>query len=426
MEQNISIEEHDDSVKLNKNTKKYTILLIIFFAITIIGIIWFSNTYIYNGKIANNIYVGSINVSNLSKEEAKKLVEQKYNPKNIDLEYEGQKFLLEPKDINLNYDIGKIINESYKFNKSDSFFKNLKRTITLQLGNEKVFEVKGQYNEEMLNKYVKNIEKNINKNAIDAKLYVGSNGSINVIPSVIGQELDLSKTSENIKKSINDNSFSQVKLVVEKDSPKITTDMLKSVDSELASHRTTYNNSSPNRVHNIIKAAQSTNDIILMPGEEFSYNKATGPRSKANGYKDAPVIVNGKIQDGSGGGVCQVSTTIYNSVLYSGLEITQVRNHSLPSSYAPMGKDATVAYDYLDLKFKNPYKHPIYIHTTAYNGVINSEIYGSSIDKQNIDIVVENVGGGSSNTVKTYRVFKDKNGKIVKNEYISTSTYNKK
>ncbi|MDU7905202.1 MAG: vancomycin resistance protein, partial [Peptostreptococcaceae bacterium] len=68
----------------------------------------------------------------------------------------------------------------------------------------------------------------------------------------------------------------------------------------------------------------------------------------------------------------------------------------------------------------------IYIHTTAYNGVINSEIYGSSIDKQNIDIVVENVGGGSSNTVKTYRVFKDKNGKIVKNEYISTSTYNKK
>ena len=251
MEQNISIEEHDDSVKLNKNTKKYTILLIIFFAITIIGIIWFSNTYIYNGKIANNIYVGSINVSNLSKEEAKKLVEQKYNPKNIDLEYEGQKFLLEPKDINLNYDIGKIINESYKFNKSDSFFKNLKRTITLQLGNEKVFEVKGQYNEEMLNKYVKNIEKNINKDAIDAKLYVGSNGSINVIPSVIGQELDLSKTSENIKKSINDNSFSQVKLVVEKDSPKITTDMLKSVDSELASHRTTYNNSSPNRVHNL-------------------------------------------------------------------------------------------------------------------------------------------------------------------------------
>ncbi|EPZ56492.1 putative peptidoglycan binding domain protein [[Clostridium] sordellii ATCC 9714] len=186
------------------------------------------------------------------------------------------------------------------------------------------FEVKGQYNEEMLNKYVKNIEKNINKDAIDAKLYVGSNGSINVIPSVIGQELDLSKTSENIKKSINDNSFSQVKLVVEKDSPKITTDMLKSVDSELASHRTTYNNSSPNRVHNIIKAAQSTNDIILMPGEEFSYNKATGPRSKANGYKDAPVIVNGKIQDGSGGGVCQVSTTIYNSVLYSGLEITQL------------------------------------------------------------------------------------------------------
>ncbi|MCR1849754.1 VanW family protein [Paeniclostridium sordellii] len=422
MEQNISIEEHENSVKLNKNTKKYLILLIIFFAITIIGIIWFSNKYINNGKIANNIYIGSINVSNLSKEEAKKLVEQKYMPKDIGLEYEENKFVLQPKDINLSYDIGKIINESYEFNKSDSFFKNLKRTITLQLGNEKVFEVKGQYNEEMLNKYVRNIEKNINKDAIDAKLYVDSNGSINVTPSVIGQTLDLSQTSEDIKKSINDNSSSQVKLVVKKDSPKITTDMLKGVDSVLASHSTTYNNSSPNRAHNIIKAAQSTNDIILMPGEEFSYNKATGPRSKANGYKDAPVIVNGKIQNGSGGGVCQVSTTIYNSVLYSGLEITQVRNHSLPSSYAPMGKDATVAYDYLDLKFKNPYKHPIYIYTTAYNGVVSSKIYGSSMDKKNINIVVKGYG----NTVKTYRVFKDKNGKLVKNEYISTSTYDKK
>ncbi|CEP81398.1 VanW family protein [Paraclostridium sordellii] len=422
MEQNISIEEHEDSVKLNKNTKKYIILLIIFFAITIIGIIWFNNTYIHNGKIANNIYIGSINVSNLSKEEAKKLVEQKYTPKDIGLEYEANKFVLQPKDINLSYDIGKIVNESYEFNKSDSFIKNLKRTITLQLGNEKVFEVKGQYNEEMLNNYVEKIEKNINKDAIDAKLYVDSNGSINLIPSVIGQTLDLSKTSENIKKSINDNSSSQVKLIVTKNSPKITTDMLKSVDSVLASHSTTYNNSSPNRAHNIIKAAQSTNDIILMPGEEFSYNKATGPRSKANGYKDAAVIVNGKIQNGPGGGVCQVSTTIYNSVLYSGLEITQVRNHSLPSSYAPMGKDATVAYDYLDLKFKNPYKNPIYIYTTAYNGVVSSKIYGSSIDKKNINIVVERYG----NTVKTYRVFKDKSGHAVKNEYISTSTYDKK
>ncbi|MCQ4699200.1 VanW family protein, partial [Paeniclostridium sordellii] len=140
---------------------------------------------------------------------------------------------------------------------------------------------------------------------------------------------------------------------------------------------TLYDESTPLNLSMIFSPIQDSSivkfllyDIILMPGEEFSYNKATGPRSKANGYKDAPVIVNGKIQDGSGGGVCQVSTSIYNSVLYSGLEITQVRNHSLPSSYAPMGKDATVAYDYLDLKFKNTYKHPIYIHTTAYNGVI--------------------------------------------------------
>ena len=163
-----------------------------------------------------------------------------------------------------------------------------------------------------------------------------------------------------------------------------------------------------------------------MPGEEFSYNESTGPRSKANGYKNAPVIVNGKLQDGTGGGVCQVSTTIYNSALYSGLDITKVRNHSLPSAYAPVGKDATVVDGYLDLKFKNPYNHPIYIKNTTYNGVVTSKIYGNSQDRKNISIRVEKVKGGNGNVVKTYRDFKDSSGNIIKSEYITTSSYKKK
>ena len=158
-----------------------------------------------------------------------------------------------------------------------------------------------------------------------------------------------------------------------------------------------------------------------MPGEEFSYNEATGPRSVENGYKEAPIIVNGKVQNGPGGGVCQVSTTIYNSALNSGLEITDVRNHSLASTYAPKGKDATVSDGSIDFKFKNPYKHPIYIKNFVYGGVITSEIYGNSKDKQNISIVTENAG--ISNVVKTYRIYKDSYGKTIKREYIATSSY---
>lgn len=427
MQQNILTEENTESIESNKNKKVRNIILILSIVIITIGAIaihYFNKNYIYNHKIAKNVYVGNTDLSNLSIDEAKKLLSNTYNPKTMKIEYENDSFDLNPQTIDFKYDTNSVLNEAYNFNKTDSYIENVKRVISLESGNKKVFEIKSTYNESKLDNYLKNISKEINTEVKDADINISSSGSINITSEVIGQEVNIKSTKENINKSIKNNSFKNIDLVVEKTEPKITANMLQSVDSVLATHSTTFNNSSPNRAHNIIRSANSTSDILLMPGEEFSYNKATGPRSKANGYKDAPVIVNGKIQDGSGGGVCQVSTTIYNSALYSGMDITKVRNHSLPSSYAPMGKDATVAYDYLDLKFKNPYDHPVYIKNTAYNGVVNSKIYGSSKDEQNISIQTESIGSG--NTVKTYRIYKDQSGKVIKNEYITTSTYKKK
>ena len=123
-----------------------------------------------------------------------------------------------------------------------------------------------------------------------------------------------------------------------------------------------------------------------MPGEVFSYNTQTGKRTKANGYKDAPVIVNGKLENDVGGGVCQVSSTIFNSALYSGLDITSRQNHSLKSSYVSIGRDAMVSDGGSDLRFKNPYSHPIYIKNVVSDGVITSRIYGNVSDKKNITI----------------------------------------
>lgn len=428
MQQNISIEESNESVSVKKINKKYTAIIgaiSIFIIIGIFAINWFNNKYIYNGKIAENVYIGSVNVSNLTKDKAKELISNKYHPKDIIIKNGDKSFTITSADINLNYDVEDIVKSAYDFNKTNSYFKNVKEVISLQSGNKKTFEIKPTYSEKNLVNNLQEIGKDINTDVSDAKLNISGNGEINVTPAVIGQELDINESEVSIKKSIDDNSFNNIDLVVKKTNPKISTAVLQSVDSLLASHSTTFNNSSPNRAHNIIRSANSTSDIVLMPGEEFSYNKTTGPRSKANGYKDAPVIVNGKVQDGPGGGVCQVSTTIYNSVLNSGLDITKVRNHSLASAYAPMGKDATVAYDYLDLKFKNPYKHPIYIKNTAYNGVVTSNIYGNSTDKQNINIVVEKGNSGSTDVVKTYREFKDSSGNVIKNEYITTSTYKK-
>ena len=136
-----------------------------------------------------------------------------------------------------------------------------------------------------------------------------------------------------------------------------------------------------------------------MPGETLSYNKATGNRTVTNGYKNAPVIVQGVVQDGIGGGVCQVSTTLYNATLYSGLEIVQLRNHTIPSSYVPKGRDATVADSGIDFVFKNNLNHPIYIKNYVSGNTVTCQIYGSSKDKQNIEIQT-NTDGVSAAPVK--------------------------
>lgn len=428
MQQNIAVEEKKESVKSDIISKKNIIIIvsIILFLIVIsfIGIKSFNSKYIYNGKIATNIYIGNVNVSDLTLSEAKIVVSNEYKPKNIQVDYDGKTFSITPNQIDLKYDINKAVNDAYKFNKTDSYFKNIERVMSLKKGNKETIDIKPVYSDVKLESSLEEISKKINKNVSDAKLYISDSGSFSITPEVIGQNLNKKSSKQNIKKSLDENKFSKMTLIINSEKPNITADMLKSVDSLLATHSTRYSNSSANRAHNIIRSANSTSNILLMPGEEFSYNQSTGPRSKANGYKSAPVIVNGKVEDGSGGGVCQVSTTIYNSALYSGLDITNVRNHSLPSSYAPKGKDATVAYGSIDLKFKNPYKHPIYIKNTAYNGVVTSTIYGSSKDRQNISVVTENVG--SSNLVKTYREFKDSSGKATKKEYITTSSYKKK
>lgn len=427
MEQSIVIEE---SLEQGKKSKKNILIALGIIGIisvsSYIGIKSFNEKYIYNGKISENIYVQGVNISGLTIDEAKSLVNSKHKPKSLTIDYEGKEFTIIPSDIELKYNTDKVVKQAYNYNKTDSYFENIKRFISLKKGNKRDFDLKSLYSENKLNDSLENISKEVNQEVINAKLYISGSGAMSKKPSQIGKEVNLEKTKALVKKSLDKKDFSPVGLVVKETQPKITTEMVSSVNSVLATHTTNYKNSSSGRAHNIVKSANSTSDILLMPGEEYSYNALTGTRSKANGYKEAPVILNGKLEEGIGGGVCQVSTTIYNSALYSGLDITQVRNHSLPSSYAEMGKDATVADGYLDLKFKNPYDTPIYIKNTAYNGYVTSTIYGNASNKKNIRIRTERSSSGNRDIVKTYRETKDSSGKVINTEFIATSTYKRK
>lgn len=144
----------------------------------------------------------------------------------------------------------------------------------------------------------------------------------------------------------------------------------------LAKYTTIYDAGNTNRSHNIALAAKTINGTILLPGETFSYNGVLGNTNKEKGYKLGTAYVNGKVVESYGGGICQVSSTLYNSVLYANLEIVERYNHSYVVNYVPAGRDATVAYGGKDFKFKNTRSYPIKIVASAKNGVVSISIMG--------------------------------------------------
>ena len=133
----------------------------------------------------------------------------------------------------------------------------------------------------------------------------------------------------------------------------------------------------PNRIHNVQLVAKLVNGKLIAPGATFSFNQATGARTAAQGFLEAPVIINGELQTGLGGGVCQVSTTVFNAAYEAGLPITARTNHALYISHYPLGRDATVDYPDIDLKFVNDTGHWLLLRTIVGSDSLVVKLYGT-------------------------------------------------
>ena len=406
--------------------KKYTIIgLVAIICVLGISINYFNKKYIYTDVIAKNIFIEGIDVSNLTKEEAINCINKNITLSDIQLNYDGETNIISPDEIDLKYNTSEVVDEAYNYTKTDSYFENIKRFFDLNK-NIKNLEIKSLYNENKLSEKIQSISESINMAMENAKVYISDSGNISASSATIGKELDIAATKESIYDAIKNKDYKAIDLKVNIKEPKISTEAAKSVNTLLAEFSTKFSTNDSNRVTNIVLSAKATSDVLLMPGEEFSYNNLTGKRTKSNGYKDAPVIINGKLEQDVGGGVCQVSSTLFNSVLYSGLDVTSRRNHSLKSSYVSIGRDAMVSDGGSDFRFKNPYSHPVYIKNTVSNGVITSKIYGNASDKKNISIKVEPYTTGGLDAAKTYIEYRDSNGNVTRTQYISNSVYKNK
>ena len=219
---------------------------------------------------------------------------------------------------------------------------------------------------------------------------------------------------------------------------------------KLSTFTTRYDASNYNRSTNIELATKSINGTVIMPGEIFSYNKTIGRTTLEKGYKEGTAYVGGKVVPDVGGGICQVSSTLYNTALLANLEITERSNHLFETSYVSPSRDATVYWGSIDFKFKNTRTYPIKIVGTAKNGVVKIDLYGIK-EKEEYEVVidsdvisyipneteykkdptlengkkvVEQVGFNGCKS-KGYRILK-KNGTVISKTLLSTDTYSPK
>ncbi len=206
--------------------------------------------------------------------------------------------------------------------------------------------------------------------------YTIENNKLYITDEIVGRSADMSEIEEKIELF---NGGKRIIVSITKTLPEVTAKSLNDelFATELANYSSKYSTSTANRAFNVSRAAASVNDTILMPGEVFSYNETIGNPSLANGYKIASVYENGRQTEGVGGGVCQVSSTLYSAVLYANLEIVERRSHSLTVAYVPKGQDATVSYDIVDFKFRNNTDNPIKIEANAAGGLCRVRILGA-------------------------------------------------
>lgn len=233
-------------------------------------------------------------------------------------------------------------------------------------------------------------------------------------------------------------------------SPTVTTNQIgkEAFPDLLATYSTTYNTGNVNRSTNIKLASAKIDGIVVMPGETFSYNSTVGKRTAAAGFKSAAIYAGGEVTTGIGGGICQVSSTLYNSVLLSNLEIVERYNHGFNPGYVPAGRDATVSWGGPDFKFKNSRNYPIKIYCKNSGGKLTVTIYGlkeqneyeveiesyitsyiqyKTITRQDASLpkgqtkVIESGSNGCKSVA--YRILKQ-NGEVVSKTLLSQDTYN--
>lgn len=509
--------EEQEYVHKSKSSKIGVILIILGIILIILAI--FSTIFALlnskNSKITDGIIIGNIDVSNLTKEDAKAKVNKVYSEnlaKQIYLTYGEFETSITFEALEVKYQIENAIEDAYDIGRTGNLLKDNFDILVSKIEGKNI-KLEATIDNDMIDQISQNINNSIEGAVVEPSYYIednkliitsGKEGKkvdekqlIEDIYSIINQEIqdeqkiniplieakpqdiNIDKIHDEVYKEVKDAYYTQdpftiypeekgvdfdvesAKNMLKEEKEEYQIDLIitepskttKDIGTEafpdlLSTFSTNYQESNKDRTTNLKLSANKINGTVLLPNEEFSYNKVVGERTVEAGYKEAATFSNGKVVDGLGGGICQISSTLYDAVVIANLNVTTRRNHQFVTSYIPAGKDATVVWGSQDFKFVNSRKYPIRITATVENGVATIQVWGVK-EEVEYDISIETKkiatinytteyvqdsslpagqqkvvqAGSNGRKVEAYKVTK-LNGQVVSTTLLSRDTYN--
>lgn len=439
-----------------KGIKKAGIVIACIFGIMAVSQV-FANTEDKEEKIKHGVLVDSIDVSNMTYEEALELIEEHVDQKteiSISIKINDKTVDTTLKKLGYEWTNQLIIEEAVQLGKSGNVIKRYKDELDLKNEGMK-YELEMGVEKETLKAKLEKICKPYNVEAKNASLKATGSG-FEIIPEQEGCVVDYDVSSEGLYKYITEewDGKSDIEYAVstKTSKPKYTTEDCEKVsNTPMGSYATTFTTgiSYDNRNKNIQNGAEKINGSVLYPGEQYSCNEHLFPWTEDNGWYPAGTYVDGGVQDSLGGGICQVSSTLYNALLRAEIKVVKRFSHSMAVSYVDLAADAALAGDYKDLVFENNTDAPIYIQGIYDpSGMIKFNIYGHDTRKEGHSVeyisekistkpIKESVTKDSSKPADYYEVTENghqgyvaklwkvtyENGKQVSRELLHTSTY---
>ena len=416
----------EKNCKLGKKKKIVALCMFVFIGALTTGAVSTTNqTRVEEELVYDGVYLEDKNLGNLTRDELIDVLNEycyeKLQENTINIVYQdviNEK--INASDVGLSYDVKDIADEIINIGKEGNLIKNTLDRIYIKI-NKKVISFDEVCNDKILDEYIDNLSSLIDIEKEDAR--VSFNGDEMLISnSREGLIVEKEELKRLIIENLNNETFDEiVEVPVNVVEVEINEYVFNNMNV-LGTYETTLPDLTSGRTQNIRLFSSKLNEVVLMPGEVLSVDEQGGSREISDGYTEAPGFINNEVVPIVAGGICQVVTTLYNSVLYSDLEIVERAPHSLPVSYVSLGRDATLAKGVVDFKFKNNYSNPIVVQAyVTDNCTIKTTIWGINENpEKSIEINAVKTGNKSSITYKnTYE-----SGVLIKSEVLSKDVYN--